>query len=672
MYYVHKKTQDRQNIPPLAVFIALFVSSLFFASPVSADTFQIPASTPVGAGQYYTTLTLNNNKSTYLTSDTSMTISVSGTIRSCSNGDWGFAIFPNHVAGASSFGSPVYNSGIILNSTLSGSLSGGSFTRTIPDRSVGTHSLPLTGVNYRLMTGYASLCNPRCEKTTSWNSCSNCSCNCYDLDYQGASPRNISQTYTVANPLAGCVTPWGLTLDSGQSVTAYQNSSAACGSSCVSQTRTCTNGTLSGSYTNRTCSVASCPCTLPWGGSIAHGASVTAYRYASVLCGATCTNQQRTCNNGTLSGSYTNRTCTAGACSGNSCFQTVGPATFNNAVTQCQAIGTGWNMVYAESHWSALNTFNQSGLVRENPTAISNPHWCSFDPSKESTKASLFSASNNCVGDVPRTDPFLGICYNANCGASFSCSGTVPNGTTRIMCPNDDTSLHTNGTWTNKGATSASCTETKCEYYTPVSSCTTPWGTNVPEGDSVTAYQNSSVACGASCASQTRTCTSGVLSGTYTHQSCSVNPCADCALPWGGTIADGDTVTAYQSASVACGSSCTSQTRTCTNGTLSGGYTNQSCHTSMCLSVTASPTDPEIGENVIWTAIVSGGVPPYTYSWTNSCLASGVGVSTCNRAFGSIGPKTVTVTVSDTDTSAATPDVSDSKSVTVEDNRIQQ
>ncbi|MBI1274136.1 MAG: hypothetical protein GC131_08670 [Alphaproteobacteria bacterium] len=57
-------------------------------------------------------------------------------------------------------------------------------------------------------------------------------------------------------------------------------------------------------------------------------------------------------------------------------------------------------------------------------------------------------------------------------------------------------------------------------------SCTLPWGGTINNGQGVTAYQASSVACGASCVSQTRTCTSGVLSGTYTNASCSVATCA--------------------------------------------------------------------------------------------------------------------------------------------------
>lgn len=60
-------------------------------------------------------------------------------------------------------------------------------------------------------------------------------------------------TYTPAPP-ANC-TFNGQTVTSGSSVTANQASSVAYGSSCVSQSRSCSNGTLSGSYQYPSCSV---------------------------------------------------------------------------------------------------------------------------------------------------------------------------------------------------------------------------------------------------------------------------------------------------------------------------------------------------------------------------------------------------------------------------------
>jgi hypothetical protein len=135
---------------------------------------------------------------------------------------------------------------------------------------------------------------------------------------------NLSGSFANGNCTAAscsnCSLPWGGTLAHNSSVTAFSTASVPCGSSCTSQSRTCNNGTLSGSYSNQSCSAASCAaCTLPWGGTIAHGASVTAYNASSVPCGNSCSGQTRTCNNGNLSGSYTNAACSVAACPANPC-----------------------------------------------------------------------------------------------------------------------------------------------------------------------------------------------------------------------------------------------------------------------------------------------------------------------------------------------------------------
>jgi hypothetical protein len=60
---------------------------------------------------------------------------------------------------------------------------------------------------------------------------------------------------------------------------------------------------------------------------------------------------------------------------------------------------------------------------------------------------------------------------------------------------------------------------------------------------------------------------------------------ASCALPWGGTLAHGSSVTAWRSDQIGCWAlpsgmattSCSAQSRTCNNGSLSGSYTEASC-----------------------------------------------------------------------------------------------
>ena len=106
-------------------------------------------------------------------------------------------------------------------------------------------------------------------------------------------------------------------------------------------------------------------------------------------------------------------------------------------------------------------------------------------------------------------------------------------------------------------------------------SCALPWGGSIADGQSVTAYQSNLATDGASCVSENRTCHNGTLSGSYTNPSCTVVPATSCKLPWGGYIADGETVIAYESAN---GSpSCTLEVRACRSGTLTGSFQYQQC-----------------------------------------------------------------------------------------------
>ncbi len=107
---------------------------------------------------------------------------------------------------------------------------------------------------------------------------------------------------------SSCALPWGDSLASGASVTAYQQESVAYGSLCSSSQRTCTNGVLSGSGAYKNCEVqAPKTCSTPWGATVAHNASVQAYAAAEA---STCTPESRVCNNGTLSGTGTFQSCT--------------------------------------------------------------------------------------------------------------------------------------------------------------------------------------------------------------------------------------------------------------------------------------------------------------------------------------------------------------------------
>lgn len=108
----------------------------------------------------------------------------------------------------------------------------------------------------------------------------------------GASSCTASGSWSGTKPSSGFESRTGLTSD--------QNYVIQCGSASASRTVTVTLPT----------------CSLPWGGTISHGESVTAYSQSRVvtpaLCTAASTMETRTCNMGTLSGSYTYQSCVEG------------------------------------------------------------------------------------------------------------------------------------------------------------------------------------------------------------------------------------------------------------------------------------------------------------------------------------------------------------------------
>jgi peptidoglycan hydrolase-like protein with peptidoglycan-binding domain len=290
--------------------------------------------------------------------------------------------------------------------------------------------------------------------------------------------------------LQSCMTPWGAALASGVATTSYQSAAVAFGQSCVSELRTCTDGSLSGSYRYPSC-VPAAPLSCTIGTlTLAHGQSKTFFSAASVVAPAVCQSQDRTCTNGALSGDASYQYA--------SCAQTQPTAT---AQASCTLDG---------------QTF---------ASGTSRPFY--------SAQSVSFGSSCNAVAQM-RT------------------------------C--------TNGSWDG----GASFKFSACTPAAPLT-CTAPWGAVIAHGASVTANQSSSVPYGSQCLSETRTCSNGTLSGSYQYQSCGPAAPASCMTPWGVALASGAATTSYQAASVAAGQQCASQMRTCTNGVLSGTYQYASC-----------------------------------------------------------------------------------------------
>ena len=73
------------------------------------------------------------------------------------------------------------------------------------------------------------------------------------------------------------------------------------------------------------------------------------------------------------------------------------------------------------------------------------------------------------------------------------------------------------------------------------------------------------------------------------------------------------------------------------------------------VSCSASPSPALLGQTVTWTAAVTGGVPPFTYSWsgTNIPTSPAPNANPFSIVYSTIGQKTATVTVTDTDSVSA-------------------
>jgi hypothetical protein len=151
-------------------------------------------------------------------------------------------------------------------------------------------------------------------------------------------------------------------------------------------------------------------------------------------------------------------------------------------------------------------------------------------------------------------------------GGSEQYPGAINNKSVFASCTKTD---NTACAWTNNFTAVAA----------PSSDCTTPWGDTVSNGGSVQAKLNEQEPFGGSCSEETRVCTNGTLSGSYEYQNCDVANSPDCLAPWGVTITNGQSRPAYNTQEVPAGTSCASvsETRVCTDGILSGSYSFGDC-----------------------------------------------------------------------------------------------
>ncbi len=406
-YVVFRSRTHKDGMFSMLLFLVFFVSAVLIGgTPREADA----ATIVVGGRNDKVTLTYSVSKSTYTYGQT-----VQSSVRMSSY------VCANQLS-------------IPKNAAMNLDGPGGALTPLSGTRAYTKfYSGPSVGKHYIAFSGSVRACKVGVAPGCAWQ-----------VYYWG--PKTLN--FTVSG--SSCSLPWGGTIADGRSVTAYRTSSVSCGWSCPSITRTCNNGTLSGSsaYKYRTCTVQACtaPCRLPWGGTISDGRSVRAYRTSSVPCGSRCSSIIRSCDNGTLSGSSAYR------------------------YEDCS--------------------------VRRCPSPCRLP-WGGTISDGRSVRAYRTSS--------------------VECGRSCSSED-------QIRRCND-------GTLSGSSAYRyEDCSVRRCP-----SSCTLPWGGTIADGRSVNAFRTTSVPCGSSCSSedQTRICNDGTLSGSsaYKHENCTPEACSNSIGP---------------------------------------------------------------------------------------------------------------------------------------------
>jgi hypothetical protein len=319
-----------------------------------------------------------------------------------------------------------------------------------------------------------------------------------------------------------------------QTVTAYLASSVPAGQSCQSEERKCVDGAFSGSYQYAACTVDAPSSCLFNGQTVAHEATVTAYQSSSVAFGGSCVSESRVCNNGELSGSFSYASC--------------------NVAAPAACLFNGQTI----AHGSAVKAY-QNSSVAYGGTCSSEDRTCN-----NGVLSGSFSYAS-CNVNAPASCLFDGQTIAHGASAKAYQASSVPYGST---CSSQDRVC-------NNGSLSGTYTFGSCNVDAPAACLFN--GQTVAHGATVKGYQTSSVAFGQTCVSQDRTCSNGVLSGSYSYGACNVNAPASCLFD-GQTVAHGESVTAYLASTVISGTgSCSSQVRTCTNGVLSGTYTKPSC-----------------------------------------------------------------------------------------------
>lgn len=382
----------------------------------------------------------------------------------------------------------------------------------------------------------------------------------------------------------------GRTLQTGESIVAYLNSTVAFGESCEGEKRHCTDGVMSGSYNFRNCTPGNPAACLFNGQTLDHDASVVGFLTSQVPFGQNCKQEARSCSNGALSGSYTFASCAVGApaaCLFNG--RTIAHGATIPAAFQNSTVPFGQN---CKQEPRTCNNGVLTGSYQAPSCTVGIAASCTFNSQSIAHGQSVPAFLNSAVTFGMKCSQQPRVCNNGalsgsytfascNVGAPASCllnGQQIAHGQSARMFKTssvtygqscqDETRVCSNGSM------SGGFTFTSCGVAAPAS-CQFN-GQNVAHGQTLQAFQSSSVEFGQTCNQETRACHNGVLSGSNTFASCAVGAPKSCLFN-GQTLAHSQTIITYETAVAVDPKTCRQQVRTCSHGNLSGTYTQPTC-----------------------------------------------------------------------------------------------
>lgn len=333
----------------------------------------------------------------------------------------------------------------------------------------------------------------------------------------------------------------------GDSITAYQTSTVPTGSTCVSEARVCRGGRLSGSFQFSTCLPDVPAACLQNGTTIPHNRSQTFYQSELVPFGSTCSSEERRCDNGSLSGSYSFSECRA------------------QQPTDCQIGPVRW------AHGQQKLFFKTS--------SVPFGQACESEYRKCHNGAVIDGSftQTSCGIDLPRNCTHGGQSIGHDLSKDFFKSESVPFGSNcgtkkSISCFNGELS----GDLTYAAYSCSVSSPSDCALYD---------GTPVPHLQTIIAYQFQNIAFGDDCEkySKVLSCNNRVLtdSNVYKYASCSESVTQDCVLSDGTKINHGESDTLKKNKFIFSNESCDSPSNlelvSCTNGVLSGTARYRTC-----------------------------------------------------------------------------------------------